>query len=320
METEFEKQQRQGAEYIEKRDQNIADQAKQKEYSDAYLQRQEELKQAGQAYLDQKENDQRGRGEGYQHIAQSSTIFSDLTPEKQKAFAQDFISANRDAETKALLTEYGIAQDGPSKPRDMQERGYQTPVDIAKTTNPASAMAQAAYERRMTFLTRDDQFNERIERAQDDPLKVERLTLERDIGREQYEMTTANAASNVSQLLKDEPNKTKFAAISDSHEANRDALVHKLAEFDKAHPQYRNEPEVNQPTPANVRGDEMSEAKELSENQKVLRAMQEETAKQSDIKTISPELKEMATQMRETIRVADQQRDLDRSKQREQER
>ena len=64
----------------------------------------------------------------------------------------------------------------------------------------------------------------------------------------------------------------------------------------------------------------MSEKKELSANQKTLEGVWAASAEKTGVKPIDPEHKERVKASREEIRVADQQKEQSRSKEREQER
>ena len=321
METEYEKQQRAGAEYIETRDRNIREQAKAKALSDAYLEKQEELKKQGEK-ADLSVPADKGRTEGYNHIVQSAVIFNNKTPEDQ----QTLITNERAAQTQDQLKKYGIGQDEPSKPG-----GYQTNVDNKRTTNPASELSQKAHDRRLGYQQQDEKFVGQIEAAKDDPLKVQRLKLERCVNRDQYEMETSHGAANVSRLLGDSKSSEKFSKLADQHEAKRDFALNKLDEFDKAHPEYRADQAKNQDKTAeqkpgvdlkqpNSQEKTMTEKAEPSENVKALHALQAEAGEKSTAKTLGPEQKELVKQTRESITIADQQREQDRGKQREQER
>lgn len=321
MESDFEKQEREAKNY----------QAQQKGYADDYLKQQDALKQP-LTPADVQRNIETVDTPAGKQIAQANSIFQNATPEQQQQFASDFIAQDKLVATQDRLKEYGIGQEEPSKPG-----GFQMPVEIEKTTNPASVMAQGAYERRMDYLEKDEKFAGQIEAAANDPVQLERLNLQRDLETQQYEMETSHAASNVSRLVGDKENTAKFADLADTHEVQRDKLVNELAEFDLRHPEAaqgqddqqqageqqasKESQQVNQKeSPVSEKSLPTAGEKTPTPGEEAIEKIWREESEKSPVSEVSAEQKEMARVTREDIEVADQQQDRGHEKSREQSR
>lgn len=305
-ETYFEQKEREAKEQQAREKQSLDYQAQQKEFADQYAKKQEELKaltpQQVQANVESVQTQE------FVCIAQSHAKFQQSSPEVQQKMTAEYIPQdNRE----------GASREEAS--RETQTRfSDQLPVEHSKTTNVASYLAQSAYERRMSYLDRDQQFAEQIE-AEADPVKREHLTLQRDLSTAQYEMSTAHAASNVSRLVGDKENDVKFAAQATEHEVKRDGLEQRLREFEQAHSlgQYADKDQDQQQAKQETR--EMSEPKSAGA-QRLEEMQQTENAKaeQAGVKPISADKQRMFATVRDEIKTSDQQRERSRDRDREQ--
>lgn len=258
-ETEFEKQQREAREYQE-RQQEAADwQKRQQELIAGQPQAGQnaqpdqnqhvELQQAQQpnqspqspqqiaqdaAQVQQKLDSVQDQSPSYQNIAQSHRKFAEAAKDKAATNNEFVQGEGQPFDLSKAQPQTEKAADAVQHYQAEGEIGGREKRHTTSSMNPISAMAQEAYERRMSYMQRSEQRAEQIA-GETDPVQKQRLEMLQKLDNYQYEATTSRSAAGVTGAVGDHEASKRMTEQAKGFEAKRDALAQHLQEFDKRH-------------------------------------------------------------------------------------
>lgn len=261
-ETEFEKQQREAREYHE-RQQGAADwQKRQQELAagqpqveqgaqpnqnqQAEQQVQQQAQQSNQqpesaqqiaqeaAQVQQKLDSVQDQSPSYQNIAQSHRKFAEAAKDKAVTNSEFVQGEGQPFDFSKAQPQTEKAADAVQHYQSEGEIGGREKRHTTSSMNPISAMAQEAYERRMSYMQRSEQRAEQIA-GETDPVQKQRLEMLQKLDTYQYEATTSRAAAGVTGAVGDREASERMTEQAKGFETKRDALAQHLQEFDKRH-------------------------------------------------------------------------------------